>query len=210
MTINPRIFEKTIQKASKETQFGTTFFEIYDKSTTEICDRLILVQPFGWLIWSKNGKVYVLGDTNHDCPLNYTPAAFIPNIVGEGDHYYNFNGVCLHIVLNDVVNNYRNNIMPAIIPFDIPKLQARPSQFTIIDALNYLFTKWLTMDAPESSNIVVHSHMDSIILNKPLNLHSFPYSVLIEEKEMSIKQKIHLEEVLRRRNQQKKLFANNR
>jgi len=144
----PDIIERNVMKASEQTNFNPTYFEIYDKSTDTICDRIIIVQPFGWIIWAKAGFVYVINDTNYACPTATTPAIRIPTEIDITKSIYTFDSVCINIVLDSVLNGYRD-VIAIKIPYEIEKLQQQPNKFTILDALNYLFTKYLTM-IPES------------------------------------------------------------
>ncbi|UBZ25579.1 PIF-4 [Crangon crangon nudivirus] len=150
-TTRTHIFEKTIQKASRNTQFGRTYYEIYDKSSSDICDRLIIVQPFLWYIWAKNGYIMVLGTTNEHCPNNYAPATIIPREVSTEDEYYTFNNVCLHAVMNNIITSYTDHITPCKVKFLITDIQARTSQFTVLDAINDLVKRWITMDSTKST-----------------------------------------------------------
>lgn len=132
--------------ASDATKLGATYYEIYDRSTPEICDRLIIVQPFRWFIWAKNGLVYLLNATNQSCPITYTPSALVPGSVNLEDTFYSFKSVCLYIVFNDIVESYKSNSIKAKLNFDIEEIQDEPKKFTILDALNDLFKNYITMD----------------------------------------------------------------
>lgn len=152
MKTKPTYIEKHVNDASELTRFEPTYFEIYDKSTNdELCDRLIIVQPFSWVIWAKSGLVYILEDTNLECPANYTPGTLVPNDVKVGDDSttYNFKSVCINNLLENIISSYTSNIIPIKEHFSIEDLQSVPDKFTILDALNYLFTKYITMDSPE-------------------------------------------------------------
>lgn len=149
------------------TQFGVTEFIIYDKSDYENgnnvdretnddnpdaqCNRLICVKPFDWYIWAKNGRVYILNDTLYNCPLNTTPAVRVPGrheiSTDEGPRkMYDFNNVCLNMSFVDLVNAYTNNSKIVRVRFDIEELAEQKDKFTIFDALNYLFERFITMD----------------------------------------------------------------
>lgn len=147
-TNNPRIFERTVENASKETEFKSTYFEIYDKSKDGVCDRLIIVQPFMWYIWAKNGTVYLLNETNEQCAINYTPAAIVPS--SKLEDYYTFQSVCINNVLNDIITSYTDKIIPVKIYYEIAIIQSESNKFTILDALNELFKNWITMDTVSS------------------------------------------------------------
>ena len=151
----PTFIQEQITSASKQTQFASTYFEIYDKTNKYgICNRLIIVKPFEWQFWAKDGKIYVLVDTNFQCPQNYTPATLVPNSTESTNSIYDFKSICIHSLLEDIISSYTNTISPVKVSFDIQKLQEVPDKFTIIDALHYLLNGYLTMDIPnKSSNI---------------------------------------------------------
>ena len=160
-----------IKIASKETQFGSTYFEVYDKTNTEdgICNRLIIVKPFEWQIWAKNGKIYILADTNFQCPPNYTPAALVPNVIEPNSSTYEFKSICIHILLEDIISSYSTTISPVKIPFDVQQLQEQSDKFTIIDALNYLLNGYLTMDSPNLTENKIYNRNNTIINHKLIN-----------------------------------------
>lgn len=144
ITNKPRLVEKAIETASEATNFAPTYFELYDNST-DMCDRLVIVQPFQWHIWAVSGTVYLLNESNKTCPLNYTPSIVVPrNNKSEGDQI--FKDVCINKVFNQIVTTYTSSTLPVKIMFDIEELQQEPNRFTILDALNYLFKYYITMD----------------------------------------------------------------
>ena len=122
----PTLIEEQINLASKESQFGSTYFEIYDKSSEGgMCNRLIITKPFEWSFWAIDGNIYTLVDTNFRCPQNSTPAALVPNnIEFATTSTYEFKCVCIHSLLEDIISSYTNTISPVIVPFDIEKLQS--------------------------------------------------------------------------------------
>lgn len=144
--------EKTINRVSQETQFSPTYFEIYDKSTPESCDRLIIVYPFQWYILASNDNVYIVGDTNYTegCSANSIDAI---RITTEKDFIY----CCLNFTLIEMLNLYQNNITPVRINYNMEELQSKKNAFTILDALNFLFTKYITI-THTSNNIIKHRY----------------------------------------------------
>lgn len=147
-------------EASDATQFNPTFFEIYDKSDAS-CNRLIVVQPFQWHIWGINGQVYLLNESNRSCPINYTPTIVVPNNKSDDLSNQVFKDVCINKVFNEVVRSYTDSIKPVIVNFNIRELQQDETKFTILDALNFLFTKYLTMDPP-------HTYTDNLIVERSM------------------------------------------
>ena len=199
----PDIIEKNVMKASRQTQFNPTYFEIYDKSTKTICDRIIIVQPFSWIIWAKAGFVYVVNDTNYTCPTGTTPGIRIPTEVDTSKSIYTFDSVCINIVLDSILNGYRD-VIPVKVPYDIEKLQQQPNKFTILDALNYLFTKYLTMlpDSVRNKNKVPMNILDETITKsfeiEKIKRNRTPRSTIENMSIFSLnrKQQLRLEDIL--------------
>jgi len=150
----PTILSDIINRASYNTRFRSTYFEIFDKSTPEICNRLIRVRPFDWLIWAIFGSVYVLGESVYSCEVGNTPAVKIPYEILEEDEY-NFQSVCMGMNLIDIINLY-SGVGAVLVDYIIPDNATR---FTVLDALNILFNGFITM-TPPMQNIV-----DSLSLN---------------------------------------------
>ncbi|QBB28690.1 ODV-E28 [Homarus gammarus nudivirus] len=117
-----------------------------------------------WHIWAFNGVVYLLNESNKGCPINYTPAVITPTNKSEDVANQVFKDVCVNKVFNDIVVSYKDRILPIIVDFDIETLQQTKDKFTILDALNFLFTKYITMDkvpTPESETIrTKYTHID--------------------------------------------------
>lgn len=136
----PRALESSVETALILTEFNPTFFEIYDHDSTKtVCNRLIIVQPFGWLILARGGMVFVLNDTLQTCSLGYTPSVLVPTS-SQGNL---FKSVCLEGDLALLVNAYKK-FPPVFEQFDVTN-STQKNKFTILDALNILFTKWITI-----------------------------------------------------------------
>ena len=132
-----KVLEHYAKTASGETRFEPMAYEIYDKSSDTNCDRLIIVQPFGWIIWAILGQVYVLNDNNMECPPHSTSVSIVPQ-TASGE----FGATCLFYNAIDIVQLYANTPMTRV-PFTV-----EGNRFTILDALNNLFKFALTMHGP--------------------------------------------------------------
>lgn len=157
ISCKPNAIPNAVLSASDATKLAATYYEIYDRSTPEICDRLIIVQPFRWFIWAKNGLVYLLNATNQTCPITYTPSTIVPGSVNLEDTFYSFKSVCLYIVFNDIVESYKSNSIKVKLNFDIEEIQDDPKKFTILDALNDLFKNYITMDSVNIQKVEAHA-----------------------------------------------------
>lgn len=148
---------ESIESASKSSQFKPTFFEIYSANET-VCDRLIIVQPFGWYILAKSGAVFVLNQSGYSCNLGTTPAVRIPTKGNSATEELELMNVCLNFELSKLVNAYKLHKKYTVY-YTIEKLQSEENKFTVLDALNYLFTKYITQTATENNETVDLHHL---------------------------------------------------
>lgn len=120
-----------VDNAVERSAYSPTVFLIYDKSTTQTCNRLIQVMPFDWYVWAIQGELYVLNAEGiYSCPANNTPAIRI--------FEDQFVETCLGINYDNLLNSYK--LLPAkSVAYDIST-----TTFTIFSALNILATKYIT------------------------------------------------------------------
>lgn len=145
--------------ASNATIFSPTHYVIYDRSTKTVCDRLICVKPFEWWIYAKNGSVLVFDVSGYLCPQNMSAALVVPTTVtGEVDETYSFKNICVHKTLSNLIAAYQN-FTTYTIDYSIPKIQTYDNSFTVLDALNDLFTKYITQSVDSSSGL---THQQSL------------------------------------------------
>lgn len=185
ITSRPKILPNAVLFASKSTQFGSTYYEVYDKSTDDVCDRLIIVSPFNWYIWAKNGLVYLLNATNQTCPPTYTPSTLVPSVIDPDAEHYSFKSVCLYIIFNDIVESYKTTTLPIKIAFNIKEIQSVPRNFTILDALNDLFKSLITMDNEITNSI----ESENLLTQKEL-LKNYSISTIDFHKRQNIKNRL--------------------
>lgn len=139
----PTFLNEIVENASTETRFNPTFFLIYDKSFIDengekICDRLIIIQPFGWMIWAIQKNVYILDHTSAiQCPIGTSPAIRVTNDI------FTMNSECINIIPNNLLNLY--NTKPTKVYYDLTE-SSIPTRFTVLDALNILFKKWILIE----------------------------------------------------------------
>lgn len=123
-----------VNSSSKSTRFTPTYFEIYDKSTESECSRLIVIYPFRWYILSNQNRVYVLdSESGYDCPTNMTPGVRITKS-------NNLEVTCLSMN-KDTAIKYFEDVEPVRVDYDL----LGKEKFTVTDALNMLFEKYLTL-----------------------------------------------------------------
>lgn len=129
-----------VQHASEKTQFQNCYFLIYDRSTENDCNRLIVINPFAWIVLAKNEKVYVVTDMQYDCPVG----SFSCTRIHKNPDLFEY--VCMKGSTISLLENYKNNNRGIYrIPFDVEKLQVVDNKFTVLDALNYLFKNYITI-----------------------------------------------------------------
>lgn len=149
-------------KAKKLSEFNPTKFIIYDRSYSDsICDRLIIIDPFEWIIWCCRNELYIINlESVNNCGPNQTPAIQV--------NENRFTECCIYMNYDVLLEEY-TKLEPHIVEYTISN-----NRFTIITALNILLDGYLTFD--ENKN------MENIIVNhKELNseeLHSLTSSKL--------------------------------
>lgn len=157
----PNVFETTYKEAEEKTRFNPTYFLIYDNSTDEKCNRLIVVQPFSWLVWATNNSVYIFDSVSgHQCPLGTSPAIKVTQDI------FSMKAECINIVPTALYNLYDP---PIRVDYDITE-SALPNKFTVLDALNILFKKYITADFQEEPTVVESDVLKTINTKSITNL----------------------------------------
>lgn len=129
--------EAIYNASEKNTRFEPTYYLIYDRSTETNCNRLIRVMPFNWVIWAINSDVFIIETTGAAiCPPGTTPAIQVLK------DKYSMSTTCVTVLFQSILNLYPGK--PHKIFYDIEK-SAVPYKFTILDALNDLFERYLTI-----------------------------------------------------------------
>lgn len=124
-----------VNDAVNRSQFHPTVFKIYDKSTADICNRLIIIEPFNWYVWAIRGELYILNpESGIRCTANSMPAVRV--------YSAQFVETCLKINMNAIYLSYVNGKLPVIVPYEI-----ETQTFTILSALNILVKDLITFDA---------------------------------------------------------------
>lgn len=137
---SPFSFTSAINEAEQATRFDPTFFEIYDNSTETFCDRLIIVQPFGWSILAINGMVIILTNAGgYSCPPGYTAGVLVTT------NTIQFNVSCFHFLNGQLIQTYKQFKMFTV-SYDITDSQV-VDKFTVLDALNILTRKYIWIEA---------------------------------------------------------------
>lgn len=133
--------EQIIDEAALRAEYTPTIFKIYDKSTSDVCNRLIVVSPFDWYIWACRGELYILNpEGGIKCAANTTPAV---QVLAD-----QFLETCLKLNLNSILDAYVNGKIPYTASYEITT-----TTFTILSALNILMKEYITFD---TNNTVIN------------------------------------------------------
>lgn len=139
---------KIMNESTDKANFEPSYFEVYDKSTENFCNRLIIVQPFSWYILARNGNVYVITDMQFNCPIGTTTATKLHRDQDK------FMYTCLNGTLNVLIDSFKKSAQLYYKEiFDIENLQSTKGKFTVLDALNYLFTKYINITNEEDDDV---------------------------------------------------------
>lgn len=128
-------FSKFVNETVEKTSFKPTIFKIYDLSTKQACNRLIIVEPFTWYIWAIHGRLFILNPENGlKCFVGSMPAVQV--------FATQFVETCLKLDMNAMFLKYINGKIPIIVPYEITD-----TTFTVISALNILVKNYIYFDA---------------------------------------------------------------
>lgn len=161
-----------VAESAKRSAFSPTEFLIYDKSTRDQCDRLIIVQPFDWQIWAIGGQLYILNpEGSIVCSVGSTPAVKVLR-----DQFIE---VCLKIEYDSLLRGYTEGVMPSkVVPYEI-----EGTTFTVLSALNLLVREYVTL-ADADTPMLAHriNAIDDADDDAP-NGHRHPRSITAESVE---------------------------
>lgn len=136
-------FAALLADAAVRSDFSPTVFEMYDRSTSDVCDRLIVVQPFEWYVWCCRGRLLVLNpEGGIRCDAGKMPAV---RVTASSE----FVETCVDANLATILDLYRNTGVYFRVPYDIPK---GTKTFTILSALNALASEWIEIRDDVSSD----------------------------------------------------------
>lgn len=122
---------RVIKRAVDDTEYGHCEFVIYDKSTEDVCDRLIVVKPFDWTLWNVRNTLFVINPERPiSCELDNVGAIRILS-----DRMYES---CLDVTEKNLTNayvtpTYSNGIVVKRVPYEIDD-----NVFTILSAIDRL------------------------------------------------------------------------
>lgn len=146
--VDEKHFKNFLTYAAKEGAFNPTVFRIFDKSYKGHSNKLIVVEPFKWVIWNINRKLYVLnGEQGFKCSNDSGPAVRIMS----RDKYIN---VCLKLNIDSIVHMYMTECIERVVPYVLEK-----NKFTIFSALNILCKTEIDFEVIEDDDLFIDDHM---------------------------------------------------
>lgn len=143
--------DNIINYATRKSEFSPTVFEIFDRSSNEVCDRLIIVKPFDWVLWAVDKNLYLLNpEGGVHCSIGSTPAVRIYADL--------FVETCLKLAYTSILSAYKRSGIRKLVPYEI-----NSSTFTILSAINILVKDWITfsphIDTDIQSGIYIASRI---------------------------------------------------
>ncbi|AYP97938.1 19K protein [Mauternbach virus] len=139
--------DNIINQSVEKSQYHPTVFKIYDKSSETNCNRVIIVEPFGWYLWAIRGELYILNpESGIRCSHGSMSAIQV--------FATQFVETCLTLDMNSIYLGYINGKTPKIVPYEIDD-----TTFTILSAINILVKNYIHFDLETStsfSNVNVH------------------------------------------------------
>lgn len=131
-----------VDHAAQEAAYASAVFEIYDKSSATVCNRLIVVRPFDWIVWACRGSIYIL---NPEVSSQRSVADHTAAVRVYADRFVE---TSLALSYDSIVNAYsrKNGAKIKHVPYEI-----RGSKFTVLSALNALAKKWITFDCEQDA-----------------------------------------------------------
>ncbi|ABO45420.1 unknown [Gryllus bimaculatus nudivirus] len=137
-----------INEAVNSSEYSPTVFLIYDKSSSNNCNRLIQILPFDWYVWAIQGELYILNAEGiYSCPPDNTASIRV--------FEDQFVETCLGINYDNLLQTYKR--LPYVsVPYEITS-----TTFTIFSALNILVKKYVTFYGVIQNNAFIQLHHDN-------------------------------------------------
>lgn len=120
----------SIQRAALDSEFKQCEFIIYDKSLKDACDRLIIIEPFNWVLWNTRKNLFVLNPEKNIQCTGKTDGA-IRMLENE------FHETCLDVSFDYIIKYYTSVDTNDVNVYRIPYI-INDKVFKITDAINRL------------------------------------------------------------------------
>nr|AKH40401.1 putative 19kda protein [Kallithea virus] len=166
--------DQIINIAAERSTFRPNVFKIYDKSTKTHCNRVIMVEPFGWYLWAIRDELFILNsESGARCPVGSMSAI---QVFGT-----QFVETCLALDMNSIYLGYINGRNPVVVPYEI-----EGTTFTILSAINILVRNYIYFRLESYSNIKFDSKTTTNDINNskkhtPSDPKNTIYPITIEQ-----------------------------
>lgn len=156
-----------LQDAIDESELKTrpilTKYLIFDRSQEGPINRLIQILPFDWWIWAVNGEVFIFSTSGYECKPGTQAVVKVPSTPDNSL----FKVYCINVLLQDLKKLF--TAPPHVEQYSLEGVE----KFTILNALNYLFTKWITMyNTGDNFKLIKHRSI------KPFNNKEFDMRIV--------------------------------
>lgn len=125
-SFKPNTMDKVLAKAFVSSEQTTHYVEVYDNSTDDVVDKLVIVNPYGWILWNFDGRLFIV---NPEVGVQTCTRGFS---VYEVSSNLAFVKRCVNAKLIDLLNFYHTKRTAEIVPFE-PK-----NVYTILDCIEFL------------------------------------------------------------------------
>lgn len=132
--------EKILVESFEEAKQSNHFVEVYDNSTDTTVDKLLVVNPYGWILWNYSGRLFLVNPETTTCPNGFSVFE-IPKSVN-----LTFTRKCVNGKLVDLLNFYHTKRVAQTIPFEPKK------NYTILDCIEFLSHGIVYLDTSGSNN----------------------------------------------------------
>lgn len=123
-----------IDMATSDSQYIPTIYEVFDKSTETNSNKLVIIQPFNWMILNINNTLYVIDQIGAGvCGVGTTTAYQVSE-----DNLFQ---ICLSSDINALVSSYKTSGKFYKIAYELNE-----TTFTVISAINELSKTILQFD----------------------------------------------------------------
>lgn len=119
-----------MQQAALDSEFKQCEFIIYDKSSKDVCDRLIIIEPFNWILWNTRKNLFVLNPERDIRCTGHSDGA-----IRMLEH--EFYEICLDVSYDYIIKNYMTVGIIDVNVHRIPYI-IDGKVFKITDAVNRL------------------------------------------------------------------------
>lgn len=138
--------EKILVDSYHSAELDDHYVDVYDTSTSGAVNKLVTVQPYGWVLWNTNGSVYFVdSDPNNNCGdsmgvLEISPAANL-----------NFQRRCVNAKLTELLTFYSRHGRRSRVSFK-PK-----ARYTVLDCIEFLSNGILYIETNGANNVSASS-----------------------------------------------------